>query len=266
MNKKKILGYSLLGIISFLILIYQTLPYSLIKENIVIQLQSVLNKEKIPLKVSIHSLKPYWITGIEMNDLEVSNKFNAKNSLVIDLITARVSFLSLLIGNFTINIHAKQKEGEFNSSITFPLFSILSGNVALKKADVKFNEFKLDNILDQILTSVKTLEKPEFALVLPIISKTSLGGKLNGEIDFQDKTFANVKLNLKDAYLNMANESLNIPKQLFSNANLDLNWNGKKINISKKTLHISGRAYRLRTSANPDILFFRISSTKSSSK
>jgi hypothetical protein len=235
MNKKKIISYFILGIISFIVLIYQTFPYSLVKENIVLEVQGILNRSKFPLNFSIKTLKPYWLTGLELQGIEVSNKFDSKGALLIDNVTARLSVLSLFIGNITINLEAKQNNGILQSSITLPLFSAISGDVFVKKADANFKDFMLDNIFNQILFAVKSFEKPELALVLPIISKTSLGGKLNGNIEFQDKTFAKVNLNLKNGYLNIANESLNIPKQIFSKAMLDLNWNGKKINISNGT-------------------------------
>lgn len=235
MNKKKVVGYLFIGFVSFIVLIYQTFPYAIIKENLVIEVQYLFNKSKIPLNISIKSLKPYWLTGIEINGLDISNKFDSKGSLVIDSITARLSLLSLLIGNISIDINAKQGNGQIQSKVTLPLFSSLSGNVSLKGLETNFNEFALDNVFNQILYAVKSIEKPELALVLPIISKTSLGGKLNGSIDYQDTGAAKVNLNLREGYINIANESLNIPKQIFSKAIINLNWNGKRIQFGNDT-------------------------------
>ena len=235
MNRKKIIGYFFIGFCFFLFLIYQTFPYALIKENIAIEIQNTLNKEKIPLKVSIKSLKPYWLTGVEFSGVEVSNKFDSKGTLIFDNITARMSLLSLFIGNVTFDLNVYQKGGFFSSSISYPLFSLISGDKSFGKMNFYFNDFSLDNIFNQLLGILKSIDKPELALVLPIISKTTVGGKLNGFIDYHDKGPAKINLNLLKGYLNIENDALNIPIQDFSKAILNLNWNGKRITVSNES-------------------------------
>ena len=53
MNKKKVVGYLFIGFVSFIVLIYQTFPYAIIKENLVIEVQYLFNKSKISLNISI---------------------------------------------------------------------------------------------------------------------------------------------------------------------------------------------------------------------
>lgn len=233
MNKKKFIGYFFIGFCFFLFLIYQTFPYSIVKENIALEIQNEFNKRKIPLKITINSLKPYWLTGIELSDLEISNKFDSKETLVLDTVTIKMSLLSLIIGNVTFGINVYQERGTLFSSVSLPLFSVTSGNMVLRKANFQFNNFPLDNIFNQLLGVVKSLENPELALILPIISKTTIGGKLNGVIEYYDKGAAKINLNLVKGYLNIENETLNIPIQEFSKAHLNLNWNGKRILVAK---------------------------------
>lgn len=231
MNKKKIIGYILFGIISFLVILYQTFPYSLVKENIVIQVQNLLNAQKIPLNFSMLSLRPYWVTGVEIRGLEFENKLDHNDELIIRNISARLSILPLLIGNLTINADIVQRDGTINAKIVFPLFSVLAGEFNLKYIDLKSTNFKLDSIFSQLLNILRLSDKPELALITPIISKTKIGGKLFGTITYEEKGSAVVKLNLKETFLNTANDALNIPVQNFSVANVDFDWNGKKIQI-----------------------------------
>ncbi len=235
MDKKKIIGYVFISFCFLFFLIYQTFPYSIVKENISIDIQKMLNKEKIPLKINIKSLKPYWLTGVELSGVELSNKFDSRGALILDNITIRMSILSLFIGNTTFDINVFQKSGYLSSSISFPLFSLISGDMSFAKAETYFNNFSLDNIFNQLLGVIKSLENPELALVLPIINKTTVGGNLNGIIEYRDKGSAKINLNLQKGYLNIENAALNIPNQEFSKANVNLNWNGKRILVSKES-------------------------------
>lgn len=235
MNKKKILNYFLLGFISLIILLYQTFPYSILKENIALQVQSILNENKIPLNFSMTSMKPYWVTGVEIENLKLENKFDYKDKLVIKNITTRLSVLSLLLGNLTINSEIKHESGSINTKVTLPLFSILSGEVKLESLKIEAEKFPLDAIFSQLLNVLRLSDKPEMALVTPIISKTKIGGKLFGTITFEETGNAGVDLKLLDSYLNTANEALNIPIQNFSNAGIQFLWDGKKIQIQPKT-------------------------------
>jgi type II secretion system protein N len=233
MDRKKIIGYFFIGFCFFLFLIYQTFPYTIVKENIAVEIQNVLNKEKIPLKISIKSFTPYWLTGVEFSGVEVSNKFETQGALVLDNVTARMSLLPLFIGNVTFDINIYQKNGYLSSSISFPLFSLISGNMSFGKANLYFNEFSLDSIFNQLLGVLRSLENPELALVLPIISKTTVGGNLNGIIEYREKGPAKINLSLLKGFLNIENNALNIPIQEFSKVILNLNWNGKRILVSK---------------------------------
>lgn len=235
MNKKKILNYFLLGFISLIILLYQTFPYSILKENIALQVQSILNENKIPLNFSMTSMKPYWVTGVEIENLKLENKFDYKDKLVIKNITTRLSVLPLLLGNLTINSEIKHESGSINTKVTLPLFSILSGEVKLESLKIEAEKFPLDAIFSQLLNVLRLSDKPEMALVTPIISKTKIGGKLFGTITFEETGNAGVDLKLLDSYLNTANEALNIPIQNFSNAGIQFLWDGKKIQIQPKT-------------------------------
>lgn len=235
MNKKKILNYFLLGFISLIILLYQTFPYSILKENIALQVQSILNENKIPLNFSMTSMKPYWVTGVEIENLKLENKFDYKDKLVIKNITTRLSVLPLLLGNLTINSEIKHESGSINTKVTLPLFSTLTGEVKLESLKIEAEKFPLDAIFSQLLNILRLSDKPEMALVTPIISKTKIGGKLFGTITFEETGNAGVDLKLLDSYLNTANEALNIPIQNFSNAGIQFLWDGKKIQIQPKT-------------------------------
>ncbi|APJ03001.1 type II secretion system protein GspN [Silvanigrella aquatica] len=235
MNRKKIIGYTLAGFCLLLFLIYHTFPYHLVKENLVSEIQKNLNKENIPIKLTVKSLRPHWLSGIKLSGVEVNDKFELKDSLKLDEIIIDISLLSLIIGNLTVDVDIYQNEGHAFTSISFPIFPLISGNPKFKEVNIEFKKFSLDSIFTQLLTIVKANEKPEMALILPIISKTTLGGSLNGFIDLYNKGPAKINLKLVNGYLNIQNEALNIPLQNFSKANIALNWDGKKIILEKET-------------------------------
>lgn len=239
MYKKKLLYLILVSSLFFFLLVYYTFPYDMLKENIVYNIQNELNKKNIPLGLNIKNLKPYWLTGVELKNIEIINKFSLNTPFKIDKMTIRISLLPILIGRISINVSVYRKQGDFDAVLTVPLVSLFSGDLSIRKIKFEFNKFSLDDLLDKIIGIIQTGEKQELALVLPILVKTSFGGNLSGLIEYNNKGPAIIDLSLLNGYLNIKNSALNIPLQNFSKANLLLNWNGKEINISNKSELIS---------------------------
>ena len=77
---------------------------------------------------------------------------------------------------------------------------------------------------------------------MPIIAKTSVGGYLNGQINFVSDSAqknAQVQLNFDKLFIRINDSSLNIPEQKFVQSKVELIWNGNMITIGDSTSFMS---------------------------
>ncbi|KAB8027404.1 hypothetical protein [Fluviispira multicolorata] len=233
MNKKKLIKIITFGVFFFLILLYKTFPYDLIKDNLSRKINLAIQKEKIPLVVKIGDIKPYWVTGLELNDVEVKNILDDSPPFILNNVIVKLSVLPFIIGRISIDLKALQTGGTLYTSASISLIDALSGIVTLKYLDVFLTNFPLNTIFSQFLSVIKSSNKTEFAVLTPVISKTTMGGNLNGKIKFREN-YANIRLTLDKAYLNIQNETLNIPKQDFSKAAVNIKWDSKRFYLDKE--------------------------------
>ncbi|BBH52222.1 hypothetical protein [Fluviispira sanaruensis] len=234
MKKNKLIKIIALGVLFFLVLIYKTFPYDLIKDNINKGINKAIQKEHIPLIVNIGSLKPYWITGIELNNIEIKNALDNASPLLLDEVIIKFSLLPLLIGHVSTDIIIYQVGGTAYTSASVSLIDAFSGILTLKSIDIFLTRFPLGEIFSQFLGVIRSSNKAEYAVLTPVISKTTLGGNLNGKIKYREK-YGKINLTLEKAFLNISNETLNIPKQDFSKAAFNLKWDGKRYAIDNNT-------------------------------
>ncbi|WP_186645609.1 hypothetical protein [Fluviispira vulneris] len=234
MKKKNLIKIIALGVLFFLVLIYKNFPYDLIKDNINKEINKAIQKERIPLIVNIGSLKPYWITGVELNNIEIRNALDSASPLLLDEVIVKFSLLPLLIGNISTDIIVHQVGGTVYSSASVSLIDAFSGILTLKSVDIFLTRFPLGGIFSQFLGVIRSSNKTEYAVLTPVISKTTLGGSANGKIKYREN-YGKINITLEKAFLNISNETLNIPKQDFSKAEFGLKWDGKRYVIDNSS-------------------------------
>jgi hypothetical protein len=216
-------------------LIYVTFPYDLIKENIQYKIQSYLTKNEIPLKIKIDSIKPYWITGMKIENISLKNIIYEQEEVAFEKVHISISPFLIFFGDLRINIEIIEKNGKINSNVSIDIISLLNKDFILKKSSFYFKNFELKNIFKQILRTVQFSEDSNLVLILPIIEKISFEGELNGKILYQNKKFSEINLKLSKAALNIENEFLNIPYQKLIKAHIVASWNGKEYILRKET-------------------------------
>ncbi len=93
MKLRQNLGYAAFFIFSFVVGLYLTFPWILVKDRIL-----ALVKEKTGVKIAASKLEPHWVTGVELENVEIQGSDPKAEPTKLDKIRARVSLLKLLAG------------------------------------------------------------------------------------------------------------------------------------------------------------------------
>lgn len=236
------LGYLALGLSSFLFFLYVTFPYGVIKEVIVDKVTQAIQQSGLPIRLSIGTLEPYWLTGIEMENVTLTNITSQTANLRMGIVRARLRPLSLFAGKLGIGLYLTQVGGNLEVIATVPLSTLLSQQPMPDAVEVELNSFAVDPFFHHALAFAAGSKDPAMVLVAPLLAKTSIGGKLSGRIDFQNDNpehFGNAmgtfEITVADGFLHIADETLKIRRQSFETAEIDLKFEDNALQIGEQT-------------------------------
>ena len=256
-----------IGALSFLLFLYLTFPYGVIKEVAVSQIAEVLRSAGYPVRVSIGSLRPYWFTGIQLKDVKVVNSTDSAASLSLGEVTFRLNVLPLLWGTAKIEGKITQAGGSVELSADVPLLAAAKGISSPSDAQVKFKSFALDPFINHILAVAKGSKDPAMVLVLPLLATTTVGGALNGDIQLENsdvshfsKAKGSVKLKIQNAFFHINDNTLKIPRQEFKDANIELGFENNAVLVKDVKLKaedigivLAGRVALPEIAGNPPL-------------
>ncbi len=233
--------YVSLGFCSFIFFLYLTFPYGVLKEVLVSKITESIQKAGYPVRVGIGSLRPNWITGIQAENVIVSNSTDSTALLKLGIVTARVNLLPLLIGQIGISAYVSQSGGYLDADLKIPMFGAIKG-AGPKFVQVNFKSFSLDPIFNHVLAIARGSRDPAMVLVLPLLAKTVAGGSLSGRIQLDNpepmtfvKAVGKIDLSIANGFLHIDDSTLLIPKQSFTTAKVDLNFGNNSITIGNST-------------------------------
>ena len=217
--------------------IYILFPSLIIKNVVTTKIQSLLNDANTGLQFQAETIRPYWLSGVQLKKIRVYNQYDTSNGLSIENLTVRVSFLPILFGNLSINTNIQLKDGEGRIDANLSLFDLFSNHVNLRDVQAEFRNFKLDGFFEQYMNYVTHGNNPGLAVLAPMIENTSFGGFLEGTVNYKDEDHfdSSFNLKLKNAYLDVNNITLNIPKQNFSVATINIQYQDSNMTIKKDT-------------------------------
>jgi|GEM_PF-679373 len=225
-----------LGIFSFLFFLYLTFPYGVIKEVVVSTVTDTLRKAGVPVRVSIGSLRPYWFTGLEVQNVQVTNAADPNANLKIGEARVRLSVLPLLLGKATVNARVTQAGGAMEVRVDMPLLAAARGAQSPSFAKVTFDRFALDPLANHGLAYARGSKDPAMVLVLPLLAKTTAGGSLTGNVVLENSDVMNftrakgsVRIDVADAFLHIDDATLKIPKQSFKDAKIDAKFENNAV-------------------------------------
>lgn len=114
------LGYPLFYLFCLLIFISWTFPYEKLKDRIVTQFNVQQAKSRNPQELQIDDLDSSFITGVKAKGVRIisppSEAGKAPSVISIDVARARISLLSLLVGNKSISFKVEAFDGVIKGS------------------------------------------------------------------------------------------------------------------------------------------------------
>ena len=231
-----------LGLTSFILFLYLTFPYGVIKEVAVSKITEMFQKEGLPLRLSIGSMNPNWVTGVELDNVQLTNVADTAATLKLGSVKVRLNVLPFLWGTVKVTAKATQTGGNMEAAIGLSLLGLIRGDQSPKYANVEFKSFQLDPLFNHGLAVVRGSKDPGMVLLLPLVAKTTAGGALTGKIIFENsdtahfvKAKSTALLNIAGAFLHINDSTLKIPKQEFETAKIDLKFENNTLSIGNST-------------------------------
>ena len=254
--------YFVVGILSFLLFLYLSFPFNVVKEVLVGKVNDSFVQSKVPVRMTVGNFRPKFPLGLYFEDVQLNNVNDPLASIKIGKASVSLSVLSLFLGNISSDLRIEQSGGsveiETTHSIRGLLASASSKVLKLPPGDlvIDFNRFELKPLIASALGYVRSGNNPALQTIQPFL-RTEVSGLLSGKIKLQvpiaadsfDKVNSDVDLTILQAYFEMKDETLAIPIQDFSEARIKLKLNKKSIEIPNETrliandigINLSGR-------------------------
>jgi len=242
---KTILTYSLVGLSSFILFLYLSFPFNVVKEVLIGKVNDTFMQNSVRLRLTVGNFKIKLPVGLSFEDIQFTNVNDPSSVLKLGKATVSLSPLSLFVGKLSAQVRVEQSGGNFELETSHGIADLISlGNsrraMMIPKGTVEldFVRFDLRPLVSNFMTYYRTSNDPSLQTILPFLS-TEIGGQLNGKLkvdmnattDSLEKLKADVDLKIQKAYLEMKNETLPIPRQDFTDARI-------KIKLAKKSLDI----------------------------
>ncbi len=254
--------YGGVGILSFLLFLYISFPFNVVKEVAVSKVNEVFIENKLPIRVRVAGLKLKLPIGIQLEEIQLVNVNDSSAGIKIGRATASVSVLSLLLGKVDADVRLTQSGGNveinFNDKISSLLKIARSPNVRLPSGNLKvdFKTFEIAPFIANALAYVRSGNNPALQTIQPFL-RLEVSGQLSGYArlalpdvgESLEKATADVDLKIGKAFFLMKDETLNIPRQEFTDARIKAKLLKKSIDIPTETkliandigINLSGR-------------------------
>lgn len=214
------LGMVALFCFSFIVFLYWSFPYGVLKEALSSQIQVATG-----MNVRMADLGPAFPVGFNASDVEISGGGDAKVSF--KAISVKLSIWQLLLLRLGINLDIEAgNKGDLDLGIAFGLGSLISGKSMLPShMTLNADSFPLDGIVSYAIKQA-VASGVGGPVAGPIISALGFRGKLNGSaaVDLDSTSMSqssgDVKLNFKDSALLLNDPSIGLPDQVFKSAQI----------------------------------------------
>ena len=244
--------YAIVGVFSFLIFLYLSFPFNVVKEVLVGKVNEVFIQAKLPVRMTVGSFKPKFPLGLSFEDIQLSNVNDPSATVKIGKASVAISLLAPLLGNVAADLRLEQSGGSVEIETTQSIRGLIaagnSRSFKLPSGDVviEFTRFELKPLIASALAYVRSGNNPALQTIQPFL-RTEVSGLLSGKIkldvpspgDSFDKVTSDIDLKISKAYFEMKDETLAIPRQDFSEARIKAKLAKKSLEIPAETKLIS---------------------------
>ncbi|MEN9809385.1 MAG: hypothetical protein RLZZ488_952 [Pseudomonadota bacterium] len=249
---KLIAIYAAVGFVSFLFFLYLSFPINVVKEVAVSKVNELFIQRRMPVRLSVASLKFKFPVGVSLEDIQVMNVTDSDATVKIGRVAASLNVLPIFVGKIDASLRVTQSGGSLDVNVSDSLYSLFklatAKNVRLPSGQlaVTFTNFEIKSLVANALAYVRAQDSPNLKTIEPFL-KTEIGGQLTGLSTVElppagesfEKARANIDVKLVKAYLAFRDESIQIPQQDFSAARIRLNLAKKSLEITQDTKFIA---------------------------
>jgi hypothetical protein len=246
---KKGFWYSSLFSICFMIILYFSFPYGLLKVYLLTKANLALGQ--MGLYVESQALKPHGLTGLRFEGVSLSYLDPLKAERVeLEELTLQIKPLAFILGKLGVSLTLQEPSQEEKAGLCeiegfLPLFSESS---SFQELHIAFHSFNLGALLERFLLGSfygqdPTKASEAMALLGPLFNDVKLFLQVSGTIEahyspsLDSLQSLNVSVHVEDGLMDLKNDSLLIAKQVFSPKTLlKISKTGPSLNIQEGTL------------------------------
>ena len=206
---------------SFVVFLYWSFPYGVLKEALSSQIQVATG-----MNVRMADLGPAFPLGFNASDVEISGGGDAKVAFKSVGVRLSVWQLFLLRLGVSMDIESGNK-GDLEFGVAYGLVSLLTGSASLpSRVTVDADGFPLDGIVSYALKQA-VASGVGGPVAGPIISSLGFRGKLNGtavislDSTSMSQSTGDIKLAFKDSALLLNDPAIGLPDQVFKSAQIN---------------------------------------------
>lgn len=213
------LGFVVFFFVSFLVFLYLTFPYEVLKESLSQDLGQITGYD-----IRIGNMSPSLPLGMRLEKISIS-KAGSSNVLSIDAVKVKVSILSLFVGKVSPSLTLNSGKGSLEVGVGIGILDLVAGHPIPRFGSLRAQNLSLDQFLGFLLASLSSGPDAD-PLLGPFLGNLAVLGSLNGSLDFEldeknpTQSVGKVDLSLANAVLKMDHDSLGFPNLNFKPAGI----------------------------------------------
>jgi hypothetical protein len=201
-----------LFLLSFLLFLFLTFPYEVLKEQIAAEISQASG-----FNVRIGKLGPDLPLGLEAGDVKVTSA-NGLSSMQVKTLSVEIGILSVLLGKLHVDLGATAGAGSLDAGLDFPLLGLLSGEALPSRITLESTAFPLDPFIDFGLSAIANAPGGN-PMVAPLLGAIGVSAQLNAKASFDldsknpTQSKGELEIQLAKAVLKLSHPSLGLPDQ-----------------------------------------------------
>lgn len=234
----KVIGLTTLFLASFVLFVFMTFPYEVLKESIAAEIS-----QSTGYTVRIGKMSSNFPLGLHAEDIKIDSP-HSSTTLALSSLDLDVSVLSLFVGKIGADLTLTSGKGVLELGASLGIFDAISGITVPKRITFYSKDFPLDQIASFGLAVVANAPDAN-QMVAPLISAVGFTGNLNGSADFKldgknpTLSTGSAEINLVKARLILSHPSLELPDQDLTKAKIIIKVESGSMVIDKSSGFVS---------------------------
>lgn len=234
----KVIGLIALFLASFVMFVFMTFPYEVLKESLAAELS-----QNTGYTIRIGQLSSNFPLGLHAEDIKIDSP-QSTSPLTFSSMDVDLSLLSLFALKLGADVTVTSGTGEMELGAGLGIFDIASGVTVPKRLTFKSKNFPLDQ-LASFGISVAANAPDANPMVAPLLGAIGFSGNLNGNMDFKldgknpALSTGSAELSLSKATLKLSHPSLGLPDQALTKGLIKAKVEGGSVIIDKSSGFVS---------------------------